>query len=156
MKRTFELPNKTRIRALWASFAVLCLLVLLAISVFKIHSPSFGLMIAMVGTSIIIFQNRPVIWREGDTIIFRNPAKKTTQTKPADLQVSKVVEWSGYEGTLYDIVWKDGDTWTIDGSHWVSLEYITRELKKCGMAEVPTEKDLMVYRRAPAVEAALA
>jgi len=146
MNETFEPPNKASIRHLWAGFAAFCFLILLAIVVFKIQSPWFGSILTMVGTAIIIFQNRPIIWREGDTIIFRYPSKKTTTTKPAGTQVSMVVEWTGYEGTLYDIVWKDGDTWTIAGKHWVSLKHIVSELKNCGMAEVPSRKDLLVFR----------
>lgn len=103
MNHTLESPNKASVRHLWSRFVVFCFLILLAMVVFKIHSPWFGFILTMVGTAIIIFQNRPIIWREGDT-------------------------------------------WTISGKHWVSLKHIVSELKNCGMAEVPSRKDLLVFR----------
>lgn len=156
MNRTFDPPNKALVRSLWIRFAVCCALLLLAIGIFRIQAPVVGLLPVMFGTMIIILQSRPVIWREGGVIIFHYPAKKLTETKPDDAQISHVIEWTGYEGPLYDIVWRDGDTWTIAGKHGVSLEDITAALGKCGIAEVPTRKDFLVYRHNSAEEAALA
>lgn len=80
----------------------------------------------------------PFIWREGDITIY--PSKKTTKAKPADAQISEIVEWSGYEGPLYDTVWKDGGTWTISGKHWASLEHIAWVEKMRYGHDAPSER----------------
>jgi hypothetical protein len=149
MNRTFKPSGKARIRALWIGLAALCVLPVVAAGVFKIYFPFSGSLFTIAATLIIAYQNRPTIWRDGDTIVFRHPARKTTKTKPIDAELAKVVEWSGYEGTLYDIIWKDGETWTIPAGYWASLERITRALKECGITHVPIEKDLMVFRPSP-------
>lgn len=69
--------------------------------------------------------------------------------KPADSEIEAVIEWDGCEGTLYDVIWKDGDIWTLPGGMGASLKRITNVLKECGFGEVPTRKNWRVFRPEP-------
>lgn len=147
MSHTFERPGKALIRMLWAVLIVSIVLGLVVIAVFKINFPFLGPTVVVLGTIISILKNRPLIWREGDTLIFQNPAKKITKTKSGDAQVTRIVEWAVYDATLYDIQWKDGDVWTLPAQWGFSLETLTTQLKDFAQGEIPTEKDYKVFRQ---------
>lgn len=102
------------------------------------------LILVMVIVSAI--QNRARIWREGDRILFRHPPQGGERIKSADSQIEAVIEWDGYEGILYDVIWKDGDVWTLPGGRGLSLAGLANTLKDFGLGEVPTRKDWRVYR----------
>lgn len=104
--------------------------------------PYYVIAVISIVTSV---RNRARIWREGDQILFRPFLQGAERKNPATSQVEVLIEWEGYEGILCDVIWKDGEVWTLPGGSG-ALARIATTLKECGVGEVPTRKDWRVFR----------
>lgn len=129
----------------WVMLLVGAIVMLGLVVVFKSMHFLVGYYVVAVMSIVTAVRNRAKIWREGDQILFRPSFHGAERKKPVTSQVEVLIEWEGYEGILCDVVWKDGEVWTLPGGGG-ALARIATTLKECGMGEVPTRKDWRVYR----------
>ena len=108
---------------------------------------SFGFFNVVI-VAAIISAFRPRIWREGDDLVFAPYlfANGQIRRKLDGAEVARVIEWDGFEGTLYDICRKDGEIWTIDLVRGASLKTVVASLRRCGFRKFPVERKLRIFR----------